>query len=136
MPKFVNMTSSSNFFNVLVFPLSSFFSKFHFNISTGSGVMTIFVCKGLIRNQEIGNSCVWILPYNWGQGWARASKFDTNISNKMLLSPTKCHGYSFYRFLVIKGKPTMGQNYCSTRRLGLINFSKWEAKSSKKFYCF
>ena len=32
--------------------------QFHNNIITGSGVMTIFVYKGLIRNPEIGNTTV------------------------------------------------------------------------------
>ena len=32
----------------------SYWSKFHVNIMTGSGVMTIFVYKELIRNPEIG----------------------------------------------------------------------------------
>ena len=31
----------------------SYWSKFHVNIITGSGVMTIFFCKGLTRNPEI-----------------------------------------------------------------------------------
>ena len=36
----------------------------------------------------------------------RNTKFDTNVSNKMLLNAAKCQGYSIYRFGVIKGKPT------------------------------
>ena len=31
-----------------------------------------------------------------------------NVSNKLLLNASKCQGYSFYRFLIIKGKPTGG----------------------------
>ena len=54
MPEFVNMASPSNLFNVVVFSLSSFVSKFHFNIITGFGVLTIFVYKGLTRNLGIG----------------------------------------------------------------------------------
>ena len=34
------------------------------------------------------------------------TKFDTNLSNKIFLNTAKCQGYSFYRFWVIKGKPT------------------------------
>ena len=37
------------------------------------------------------------------------TKFDKNVFNKMLLNTSKCQGYSFYRFLVIKGKPTGGK---------------------------
>ena len=36
------------------------------------------------------------------------TKFGTNVSDKMLLNAANCQGYSFYRFLVIKGKPTGG----------------------------
>ena len=38
----------------------------------------------------------------------RDTKPDKNISNKVLLNAAKCRGYSFYRFSVIKGKPTGG----------------------------
>ena len=34
------------------------------------------------------------------------TKFGTNISDKKLLNTTKCQGYSFYHFRVVKGKPT------------------------------
>ena len=34
------------------------------------------------------------------------TKFGTNVSNRMLLNAAKFQGYSFYRFWVIKGKPT------------------------------
>ena len=36
------------------------------------------------------------------------TKFGTNVSNRMLLNAAKFQGYIFYRFLVIKGKPTGG----------------------------
>ena len=36
----------------------------------------------------------------------------------MLLNAAKCQGYSFYRFWVIKGKPT-GGNYPPTQRVGV-----------------
>ena len=36
----------------------SYWSKFHANIITGSGIMTIFFYKGLTRNPEIGNTHV------------------------------------------------------------------------------
>ena len=34
------------------------------------------------------------------------TKFGTNVSNRMSLHAAKFLGYSFYRFWVIKGKPT------------------------------
>ena len=36
-------------------------------------------------------------------------KFGMIVSNRMLLNAAKFQGYSFYRFLVIKGKPTGGK---------------------------
>ena len=54
-----NMMSSSSFFEVVVSLVKfSYWSKFHVNIITGSGVMTIFVYKRLTRNPEIGNTHV------------------------------------------------------------------------------
>ena len=86
----------------------SYWSKFHVNIATGSGVMTIYFYKGLTRNPEIGNTPVWVLPNIWRLGQCRHTKFRTDVSKKMLLNATKYQGYSFYRFWVIKGIPTGG----------------------------
>ena len=47
----------------------SYWSKFHVNIITGSGIITIFFCKELARNPEIGNTPVWVLPKIWRQVW-------------------------------------------------------------------
>ena len=84
----------------------SYCSKFHVNIMTDSGVMTISFYKGLTRNPEIGNTPVWVLPNIWRLGRVMDTKFGTNVSNKMLLNAAKCQGYSFYCFWVIKGIPT------------------------------
>ena len=43
---------------------------------------------------------------SFGDGLVRDTKLDTNVSNEMLLNAAKCHGYSFYRFLVIMVKTT------------------------------
>ena len=67
----------------------SYWSKFHVNIITGSGVMTIFFYKGLIRNPEIGNTPVWVLPNIWILGRVRDTKFGSNVSNEMLLNAAK-----------------------------------------------
>ena len=83
-------------------------SKFHVNIITGSGIMTIFFYKGLTRNLEMGNTPVWVLPNIWRLGQVMDTQFGTNVSNRMLLNAAKCHGYSFNRFWVIKGKLTGG----------------------------
>ena len=84
----------------------SFWSKFHVNIMTGFGVMTIFVYKGLTRNPEIENTPIWVLPNIWKLEQVRNTKFGTKVSNLMLLNAAKYHGYSFYHFWVIKGKLT------------------------------
>ena len=86
----------------------SYWSKFHVNIITGSGIMTIFFYKGLTRNPEIGNTPVWVLPNIWRLGRIMDTKFGTNVSNRMLLNASKFQGYSLYRFWVIKRKPTDG----------------------------
>ena len=86
----------------------SYWSKFHVNIMTSSGIMTIFFYKGLTRNPEIGNTFVWVLPNIWRLGRVMDTKFGTNISIRMLLNAAKFQGYSLYRFWVIKRKPTGG----------------------------
>ena len=85
-----------------------YWSKFYVNIVTGSGIMRIFFYKWLTRNPEIGNTPVWVLPNIWRLGWLMDTKCGTNVSNRMLLNAAKVQGYSFYRFWVIKGKPTGG----------------------------
>ena len=83
-----------------------YWSKFHVNIITGSGIMTTFFYKGLIRNPEIRNTPVWVFPNIWRLGWGMGTQFGTNVCNKMLLNAAKFQGYSFYRFWVIKENPT------------------------------
>ena len=103
------MTSTSIFFDVVLCFVSlkfSYWCKFHVNIITGSGIMTLFFYKGLTRNPEIGNTPVLVLPNIWRRGRVRDTKFGMNVSNKMLLNAAECQGYSLYRFKVIKGKPT------------------------------
>ena len=85
---------------------SSYCSKFHVNIITVSGVMAISFYKGLTRNPEIGNTPVWVFFNIWRLGRVRNTKFGTIVSNKMLLNAAKFQGYIFYRFWVIKRKPT------------------------------
>ena len=76
----------------------SYWSKFHANVITGSGIMTIFFYKVLTRNPEIGNTPVWALPNILRLGQVMDTKFGTNVSNKKLLNTAKFQGYSFYRF--------------------------------------
>ena len=58
--QFFDMTSSLIPFEGVLFLLSSLVTglKFHVNVITGSGDMTIFFFKGLTRNPEIGNTIV------------------------------------------------------------------------------
>ena len=60
----------------------SYWSRFHVNIMTGSGVLAIFVYKGLTRSPKIGNSPVWILPNILRLGRVRKTKSGTNVSKK------------------------------------------------------
>ena len=87
----------------------SYWSKFHVNMITGSGIMTIFFHKGLTGNPEIGNVSVWFLANIWTLGQFINTKFGTNFSNRMLLNAAKFQGYSFYRFWVIQGKSAVGK---------------------------
>ena len=80
--------------------------KFSYNIITGSGVVTISFYYGLTRNQEIGNTLVWILP-DIGD-WEEFENQIWHVYNKMLLNAAKYQGYSFYRFWVLKGEPKGG----------------------------
>ena len=105
--QFSDMTSSSNFFDVLfLLPILVTDPSF-----TGSGVMKIFFYKGLTRNPEIANTPVWVFPNIWRLwGQVRDTRFGTNVSNKILLNAAKDQGYSFHRFWVIfKGKSSWGE---------------------------
>ena len=73
--------------------------------------MAIFIYEGLTKNPEIGNTPDWVLPNIWRLGGAMDIKFGTIVSNEMLLKAAKCQSYSFYRFWVMKEKPTGGKNY-------------------------
>ena len=88
-----------------------YWSKFHVSIVTGSRCMTIFLYKGLTRNLEIRNTPIWVLPNIWRLGGVRDTKFGMTVSNEMLLNVAKWQGCIFYRFWIIKVKPT-GGNPC------------------------
>ena len=60
------------------------------------------------------------MPNIWRLGQVSGTTFGTHVSNEMLLNTAKCQGYSFYRFWVIKGKPTVGGGEVKFIRLGLI----------------
>ena len=107
---------------------SSYWSKFHVNIITCSGVMTIYFYIGLNRKPEIRDTPVWVLSNICRLGQVRDTKLGVDVPNKTLLKAAKCKGHSFYRFEVNKGKPTTEgkithppppYTHTHTRRLGL-----------------
>ena len=108
-PQFSDMNSSSFFwrFHISLAKFSYWF-KFHVNIITDFSLMKVFVYKRLAWNPVIGNTTFWVLFDMWILEQDRDVKLGPNDSNKMLLNAAKCQGYSFYRFWVIKGKPTGG----------------------------
>ena len=85
----------------------TYWSKFHVNIVTGYGVLTIFVYKRLteIRKLELRPSEVPSINI-WKLAEIRDTKFGRNVSNKKFLNAAKFQVYSFYRFWVIERKPT------------------------------
>ena len=105
--QFSDMTSISLFWRCFVSLVKfRYWAKFHVNIITGFGIVTIFFLKRLNRSLEIGNTPVWVSSNIWRLEQFINTKFGTNVSNRMLLNATKLDGDRFYRFWVIKGKPT------------------------------
>ena len=105
MSQFVDKTLLSIFFwrCFVSFVKFSYWSKFHVDIITGSGVMTIYFYKGLTWNPEIE-----ILPSEFcpiSGDWAKLGILNLAW---MSLNAAKCQGHNIYRFWVIKGKPTGG----------------------------
>ena len=68
-----------------------------------------FFYKRFTRNPDIRNTPVWVLPNISRLGQAMDTNIATNVSNRVLLNSEKFQSYSFYRFWVIKGKPTEGR---------------------------
>ena len=89
--QFPDMTSSSIFLGCLVSFLNFLLSIF------------VSVVSFLTKNPEIGNTPIWVLPNIWRLRRVSDTKFG---SDEMLPNAAKCQVYSFYRFWVIKGKPT------------------------------
>ena len=119
--QFLDLTTSSIFWRCFVslVNFSYYWFKSHVNIIAGSEVMTIFFYMGLTRNPEIGNTPVSVLPNIWRLGRVMNTTFGTHVSNTVLQNAAKFQGYSFYRFWVIKGKPTGAVKLLPPPRLGL-----------------
>ena len=108
--QFSDMTSTLNFFEVVLSLLSSLVTGPRF-MSISSLVLELWQFSFVrdwpeIRKLEIPP--VWVLLNLWRLGRAMDTKIGTNVSNRMLLHVAKFQSYSFYRFWVIKGKPTGG----------------------------
>ena len=73
-------------------------SKFYFNIFTGSGVITTSVDKGLTRNLEIPNISSEFCPISRDSGELGIPNFGTNATAEMLRNAAKYQDYSFYSF--------------------------------------
>ena len=103
--RFSDMTSSSNFFDAVLFLLSC--------LVTGPSVMSIsslvlqlwqfFFIRDWPEIRSHKYPCLSFANI-WRLGPVRDTKFATNVSSEMLLNAAKYQGYSFYRFWVIKGK--------------------------------
>ena len=108
MSQFSDMTSSSKFFDVVLFLLWSLITGLSF-MSIPSLVVELWQFS-FIRdwNTEIENTPLWVLPNIWRLGQVGDSKFGTKVSNKILLNAAKCQGCSFHVFWVIKAKRTGG----------------------------
>ena len=108
--------------------------NFHVNIITGYGVMTIFFCKGLTRNRDIGNTLVWILTNIWTLGWIRDANFTGMSVIKCYWMLQNIRVTALYHFWVIEGKSTVGikllpptqirVNWLSLFRLFFLHFNK------------
>ena len=111
LSQFLTWSHRQIFLTLLLFPCQiCYWSKFHVNIITGSGVMKMSFYKGLTRNLKIGKTLVGFLPNICRLvGWVKSTKFGTNLSNKMLLNSPKRRAYSFSGSWVIKGKSTVGK---------------------------
>ena len=105
---FSDKRSSSRFYNVVVFLLSS--------LVTGLSFMLISLlvlefwqlfCKGLTRYPKIGNTTVLVLSNIWRLEWVRDPKFDSNVSREKLINATNFQVFSLCYFWVIKEKPRL-----------------------------
>ena len=92
------------YFDVIFLVKFSYWSTFHVNIITGSGVMTISFYQGLTRNPEIGNNLVWVLPNIW-RLWDKLGI--PNLTRTSLNVTECCKMPGLLR--VIKGKPIWGE---------------------------
>ena len=104
--QFSDMRSTSNFCDVVLFFLAGLVTGPSF-MSILSPVLKLWQFSYIRGWLEIGNTPYWFLINIWRLGQVMNTESVTNVCNRMLLSVTKFQGYSFYRFWVIKIKPTV-----------------------------
>ena len=109
MPQISNMTSLSNdIIGVVLFPLSSLVTGPSF-MSISSLVLELWQFSFIrdwpeIRKSEIPPFKFCLISGDWGKLGI------TNFARMYLIkNPATCQGYSFHRFWVIKGNPTVGE---------------------------
>ena len=110
--QFCDMTSSSTFFDVVLFFLSSLVTDPNF-MSISFLVLELRQFSFIrdwpeIRKLEILTSVIKS-PNIWRLGQVRGTKFGRNGSNKILLKAEKCQGYSFNRFELLRGNQQGGR---------------------------
>ena len=113
--QFADMTSSSNFVDVVLFLMLISVTGPSF-ISISSLVLELWQFSFIrdwpeIRKLKISPSEFCPVSGDWGD--LRIP----NVSNKILLNAAKCQCYSFYHFWVVKRKPTGGYNYPPSYKL-------------------
>ena len=114
------MTSTSNFFDVVLFLLSSLVTGPNF-MSMSSLVLELWQFSFIRDWPENRKSEIPTSEYKYKRlGQVMDTKFGTNVSNKMGLNARKFQYYSFYHFWAIKGKPTGGLKL-PPPTLGLMN---------------
>ena len=98
--KFVNMTSSSTFLTLFCFSC-------HIKLL----VQVSCQYRHWFWSYESGNRKypIWVFPKIWRWGELGIKKLGSDVSNETLPNAAKCNSYSFYRFWVIKEKPTRGK---------------------------
>ena len=78
----------------------SYWSKFHVNIITGSGVMTIFFYKGLTRNSEIGNTHEFFpISGDWGELWIPNFAWMSLIECYWMLQNSRVTAFTVFELL-------------------------------------
>ena len=102
--QFSDMTSTSTFFDAILFLLSNLVTGPSF-MSISSLVLELWFFSFIrdwpeIRKSEIHTSEFFPISGDWCEFW---KPFGTNLSNRMLLISAKFQCWSFYSFWVIKG---------------------------------